>query len=245
MSLDDSGVIITEKLATLLDLSVGDSISIQTEGKSVALPITGIAENYVYHYVYMTSEVYQKYFGEDFSPNSLLLRYETENEDALVSDILKDDNVLALTRSAEIRTGFADIMGVMDAVVLVLILSAGALAFIVLYNLTNINISERIREIATLKVLGFRSREVTMYIFRENIVLTLIGSLCGLVGGRLLTSYVIQTAEIDIVMFGRSVSVWSYLFALLLTFAFSIIATFIMKPKLDKISMTESLKSVE
>lgn len=245
LSLDDSGVIITEKLATLLDLSVGDSISIQTEGKSVALPITGIAENYVYHYVYMTSEVYQKYFGEDFSPNSLLLRYETENEDALVSDILKDDNVLALTRSAEIRTGFADIMGVMDAVVLVLILSAGALAFIVLYNLTNINISERIREIATLKVLGFRSREVTMYIFRENIVLTLIGSLCGLVGGRLLTSFVIQTAEIDIVMFGRSVSVWSYLFALLLTFAFSIIATFIMKPKLDKISMTESLKSVE
>lgn len=246
LMLNDDGVIITEKLATLLDISVGDIISVRiSDGIAAPLPVTGIAENYVYHYIYMTSDIYQRYFGETFSPNSLLLRYETQDEDALVSAVLEDDNVLSLTRSAEIQTSFADIMGVMNAVVLVLILSAGALAFIVLYNLTNINISERVREIATLKVLGFRDREVTMYIFRENLVLTFIGAICGLLGGRLLTSFVVQTAEIDIVMFGRSVSGWSYLFAILLTFAFSVIATFIMKPKLDKISMTESLKSVE
>ncbi len=246
LTLDNSGVIITEKLATMLNLSVGDTISLKiTDNQQVEIPITAIAENYLYHYVYMTADVYQLYCKEAFEPNSLLIRYDTKDEDALVSAVLENDNILSFTRLSELQSTFSDIMSVMDIVVLVLIMSAGALAFVVLYNLTNINISERIREIATLKVLGFRDKEVTMYIFRENIVLTLIGSACGLLGGRLLTSFVVKTAEIDIVMFGRTVSVWSYLIAFLLTFAFSIIATFIMKPKLDKISMTESLKSVE
>ena len=246
LSLDDSGAIITEKLASLLGISQGDTITVKiSDEKTVRVPVTAITENYVYHYVYMSENAYRTYIGEELSPNCMMLRYDVSDEDALVSAVLENDNILSLTRSSTIMETFSGIMGILNSVVLVLIISAGALAFVVLYNLTNINISERIREIATLKVLGFRDGEVSMYIFRENIVLTLIGSVFGLLGGRLLTAFVITTAEIDIVMFGRSVSVWSYLFAFLLTFAFSIIASFAMKPKLDKISMTESLKSVE
>ena len=246
LSLNDDGAVITEKLASLLGISQGDTITVKiSDERTVRVPVTAITENYVYHYVYMSGNAYRTYIGEEPSPNCLMLRYDVPDEDALVSAVLENDNILSLTRSSTIMETFSGIMGILNSVVLVLIISAGALAFVVLYNLTNINISERIREIATLKVLGFRDREVSMYIFRENIVLTLIGSAFGLLGGRLLTAFVITTAEIDIVMFGRSVSVWSYLFAFLLTFAFSIIASFAMKPKLDKISMTESLKSVE
>lgn len=246
ISFDDTGVIITEKLSTLLGIKEGEPITIKiSDDQTVDIPVMGITENYVYHYVYLSENVYRTYIGDDFSSNCMMLRYDTSDEDALVSAVLENDNILSLTRSSTIQETFSNIMGILDSVVLVLIVSAGALAFVVLYNLTNINISERIREIATLKVLGFRDGEVSMYIFRENIVLTLIGSVVGLLGGRLLTAFVVQTAEIDIVMFGRTVSVWSYLFAFLLTLAFSVIASLCMKPKLDKISMTESLKSVE
>ena len=245
-ALDSDGVIITEKLASLLGLSVGDSISLKfSDTQILEAPVSAITENYVYHYVYMTAEAYQNLTGETAAYNGLLLRYETVDEDALISAVLENDHILSLTRSSMIKETFANTMRIMDSVILVLIISAGALAFVVLYNLTNINISERIREIATLKVLGFHDREVSLYIFRENIVLTLIGTIVGLAFGRLLTAFVVQTAEIDIVMFGRGVSAWSYLFAFFLTIVFSIAATLAMKPKLDRVNMTESLKSVE
>lgn len=245
-TLDDSGAVITEKLASRLGISVGDNILVKlSDSRFAQIPVSAVVENYVYHYVYITSDVYQQYTGEMIQPNSMMIRYDIDSEDALTSALLTDENVLSVTKSSSIKDGFSDIMGILNSVVIVLIVSAGALAFVVLYNLTNINISERIREIATLKVLGFREKEVSMYIFRENIVLTLIGSAVGLVLGRFLTDFVVKTAEIDIVMFGRSVSPWSYVIAFLFTLIFSIIASLAMKPKLDKISMTESLKSIE
>ena len=146
---------------------------------------------------------------------------------------------------SSLRKTFSKMMEALDAVVLVLILSAVLLAVIVLYNLSSINIAERIREIATLEVLGFTDNEVSMYIFRENIVLTLLGALLGLGLGRILASFVINTAEIDMVMFGREVHFWSYLLAAGLTVLFSLAVSLIMNRPLRKISMVESLKSVD
>ena len=159
--------------------------------------------------------------------------------------MLKTDKVLTVNINASSMSRIHDIMSIMDLVTVVLIVSAGALALVVLYNLTNVNITERIREIATLKVLGFYDREVSMYVFRENIVLSLIGGAVGLGLGTALCMFVIQTAEIDEVMFGRTIHPLSYLWAFLVTAAFSVLVNLLMSRVLRKISMVESLKSVE
>ena len=159
--------------------------------------------------------------------------------------MLKTDKVLTVNINASSMSKIHDVMSIMDLVTIVLIVSAGALALVVLYNLTNVNITERIREIATLKVLGFYDREVSMYVFRENIVLSLIGGLVGLGLGTALCMFVIQTAEIDEVMFGRTIHPLSYLWAFLVTAAFSVLVNLLMSRVLRKISMVESLKSVE
>ena len=159
--------------------------------------------------------------------------------------MLKTDKVLAVNINASSMSRIHDVMSIMDLVTIVLIVSAGALALVVLYNLTNVNITERIREIATLKVLGFYDREVSMYVFRENIVLSLIGGAVGLGLGTALCMFVIQTAEIDEVMFGRTIHPLSYLWAFLVTAAFSVLVNLLMSRVLRKISMVESLKSVE
>lgn len=244
------GAVITEKAAKLLGVSKGDSINIRvSDGVTRSVTIAGITEQYTSHYLYMSEDVYKDVFG--MSPKYNMIYFENGiSRDEAVQDkfsehMLKNENVLALIMNASSLSSIHETLSIMDLVVVVLIVSAAALAFVVLYNLTNVNITERIREIATLKVLGFYDMEVSNYIFRENIILSLMGGAVGLALGYALCMYVINTAEIDEVMFGRSIHPISYVLAFLITIAFSLIVNLIMTRVLKKVSMVESLKSVE
>lgn len=243
-TLADDTVIITEKLSTLLHKKVGDEITLTAGNDRVTLKIGAIAENYVYHYVYMSEGLYKKTFQKAPEFNAYYCKFDGDT-DAVAKALLSTDKLRAVTRIDTMMDTFNNIMNLFNLVILVLIVSAGILAFVVLYNLTNININERIREIATLKVLGFYDGEVSMYIFRENIVLTAVGIVFGLIFGRFLTSFVVKTAELDIVMFGREVKLLSYAIAAALTVVFSLIVSLFMHRRLKKISMVESLKSIE
>lgn len=249
LSLSD-GAIITEKAAKLLDVSEGDEVLISvTESEKRPVRIAGITEHYTSHYLYLTEEDYREIFGE--APEYGIMYFgngisaEKTEQDAFSEHMLENENVLAVMMNASSINSMSDTLKILDLVVLVLIVSAAALAFVVLYNLTNVNITERIREIATLKVLGFYDMEVANYIFRENIVLSLLGAAVGLALGWALCMFVITTAEIDELMFGRSVHLLSYILAFLITIAFSFTVNLIMTRVLKKISMVESLKSVE
>ena len=249
ISLTD-GAVATEKLTKLLDVRKGDNVAIvmdETEGKSVT--ISGITEHYASHYLYMTEEQYKSTFGEAPEYNMIYFTNEISSDDeaqaGFSEKMLALDGVMAVMMNAGASESFSDMIKIMDLVIVVLIVSAGALAFVVLYNLINVNITERIREIATLKVLGFYDREVSSYVFRENIILSLMGSAVGLLLGTGLCEYVIVTAEIDEVMFGRNIHPLSFLWAFLITIGFSLVVNQIMTVVLKKISMVESLKSVE
>lgn len=244
------GAIITEKAAKLLGASKGDSIDIRvSDGVTRSVRIAGITEQYTSHYLYMSEDAYKDVFG--MSPKYNMIYFDNGiSRDETVQDefsehMLKNENVMALIMNASSLSSIHETLSIMDLVVVVLIVSAAALAFVVLYNLTNVNITERIREIATLKVLGFYDMEVSNYIFRENIILSFMGGAVGLGLGYALCMYVINTAEIDEVMFGRSIHPISYVLAFLITIAFSLIVNLIMTRVLKKISMVESLKSVE
>ena len=249
LSLTD-GAIISEKAATLLGAKTGDEISIQIrDGEYRSVKISGITEHYTSHYLYLSEDVYREIFGAVPVYNIVYFKngisIEGSDSEQFSEFMLKTDKVLAVNINASSMSRIHDVMSIMDLVTIVLIVSAGALALVVLYNLTNVNITERIREIATLKVLGFYDREVSMYVFRENIVLSLIGGAVGLGLGTALCMFVIQTAEIDEVMFGRTIHPLSYLWAFLVTAAFSVLVNLLMSRVLRKISMVESLKSVE
>jgi len=240
--------IVSEKLAKMAGKQVGDDMVLLDEGREISIRISAITEHYANHYVYMTAADYETLFGEELQFNTILLKAEglsAEQESAFAEALLKDDMILQVNMTSDIRSGFEDMIKILDYVMVVLILAAGALAFVVLYNLTNININERVREIATLKVLGFRSGEVSSYIFRENIIITMLGALAGLGLGFFLAMFVIQTAEVDMVMFGREIHSGSYLISFVITMLFSLIVSLVMRRSLDKISMVESLKSVE
>ena len=248
---EEGSVIITEKLAERQDVGVGDTITVENaDGKEAAFTITGVCENYVYHYLYMSADVYREAFGEGPEVNllycSLADGVDTpEAEDELSTALLKCRDVAGAQFTHEITASFSQSLGSINYIVVVLIIAAGALAFVVLYNLTNINITERIREIATLKVLGFTPAEVSAYIFRETFLLTLFGSLLGCVLGVGMESFVITTAEVDQMMFGREIHLLSFAIAFVLTLAFSLLVMLFMKRKLDRVDMVESLKSVE
>ncbi len=249
LSLSD-GAIITEKAAKLLGLSAGDTLNVKISDSSTkSLVISGITEQYTSHYLYMSESVYKELFGA--SPRFNMVYFDNgisrdeAVQDAFSEHVIANDNVLALIMNASSLSSVHETLQIMDLVTVVLIVSAAALAFVVLYNLTNVNITERIREIATLKVLGFYDMEVSSYIFRENIILSIMGGIVGLGLGYALCMFVITTAEIDEVMFGRSIHAPSYLWAFLITLAFSLIVNLIMTGVLKKISMVESLKSVE
>ncbi len=245
-------VVLTEKLANKLGLSVGDRFTLKkgdtTEAEAV---VGGITENYIYNYIYMAPEEYEAAFGEQPAYKEILMKVENEeafgasDETALSTELLTVDNVESVTFTTKLSRDFGDVMQSLDAVVWLIIICANLLAFIVLYNLVNINVTERIREIATIKVLGFYDREVSAYVFRENIILTAIGAAVGLVGGVFLHRFVVATAEVDVVMFERSIQFMSYVFAFGLTFVFAGVVNFLMHFKLKKISMVESLKSTE
>ena len=242
-------VIVTEKLAERQHWQVGETITVKNQdGREGTLTITDICENYVYHYIYLTRETYRAAFGEESMENTVLLRLpegrsETSDQ-ALSRDLLACDGVSAAVFTEELSDNFDASIRSLNAIVLVLILSAGALAFVVLYNLTNINISERVKEIATIKVLGFYDQEVSAYIYRENAVLTLIGAGAGLLLGTVLHRFVVLTTELSMVMFGREAYPLSYLWSFLLTVGFSVLVM-VMHRRLRKISMVESMKAPE
>lgn len=249
IELDDSGVIISEKLAKDLNVKAGDNILIHDEdNKQAMVKISGIMEMYINNYIFMTSEYYSQVFG--YTPdNNRILGILTSDGDDIQSVIgdryLTDNNVKSLTFVKANITRFENMIQSLDLVTWVLIISAGMLAFVVLYNLTNVNISERIREIATIKVLGFYDREVGEYVYRENIILTLIGGVFGLLLGMALHAYIMTTIELDGVMFGTKINISSFLISYGITILFSLLINIFMYPSLKKIPMVESLKSVE
>ena len=247
--LTDDGAFITEKLASMLHLEVGDELEIVDEEKGrIMVPVTRIAENYLYHYVYLTPAVYRQVYGEPTEFNAVIVKTpsgEQEEIQKLGEAILNMEGALNVTYTYNIAGQLEDMLGSLDVVIAVLIICAGMLAFVVLYNLNNININERKRELATLKVLGFYDSEVAMYVYRENILLTLIGAAAGIGLGTILHRFVITTVEVDACMFGRNINGISFVYGTLFTIGFSLIVNGVMFFKLKKIDMVESLKSVE
>ena len=249
IELDDSGVIISEKLAKDLNVKEGDNVLIHDEdNKQAAVKVSGVMEMYINNYIFMTSEYYSQVFGYTPDNNRILGILTSDGEDiqSVIGDrYLTDNNVKSLTFVKANITRFENMIQSLDLVTWVLIISAGMLAFVVLYNLTNVNISERIREIATIKVLGFYDREVGEYVYRENIILTLIGGVFGLLLGMALHAYIMTTIELDGVMFGTKINISSFLISYGITILFSLLINIFMYPSLKKIPMVESLKSVE
>ena len=249
-TLDNSGVIITEKLSQLLNIKQGDTITLEnSDGDRRDVKVANITENYIMHYIYMSPELYNEVFDAKIQANQIYAKTQemTENEeDELGKKLLNNsNNISGVSFTSASEDMFATVMDNMDMVVWILIVAAGLLALVVLYNLLNANISERIRELATIKVLGFYDREVYSYIARETIILTVIGILLGLVGGYFLTMYVLKTCELDITMFDPEVSILSYVLGVVITVFFAIIVNVVTYFSLKKIDMIESLKSVE
>ncbi len=246
---EENSVVITEKLAQKLGLSVGDTVTLQnSSGTRVPFTITDITENYVYHYVYIDPALYEEKMGETLKfteVNAQCLVEGEQAEETIEDRLLAAEGIATATFTDTVSRTFEDMIQSLNFIILVIVICAGALAFVVLYNLTNINITERQRELATIKVLGFYDREVGAYIYREIILLTILGCAAGLFFGVFLHSFVIQTVEVDMVMFGRHVEPLSFLWSGLITMGFSLIVNLFMSPKLRKIDMVESLKSVE
>ncbi len=248
-ALNEDGIILTEKTASMLDVSEGDTVRVELSDDQVCeMTVAQVCENYMGHYAYMTSGYYEKITGEKPEYNSMLYR-TAEKDQAMTEQVgqkaLTYDAGLSVSYTGTIKEQVDDMLGSLDVVIVVLIVSAGMLAFVVLYNLNNININERKRELATIKVLGFYDGEVSAYVYRENILLTVIGAVVGVVLGIILHRFVIVTVEIDACMFGRNIYLPSFLYAILFTFGFSLIVNIVMHFKLKKIDMVESLKSVE
>ena len=254
LAIDEEGVLISEKLAMKLGVSVGDSIAIYDEdaignamGEGREVRVSGIMENYVAQYVLMSPALYESTMGEAPSYATLLANVAEGDDvrEVFSDDVLAMDGVKTVTYNDETINSYRSMLKSVDSVVVVLVVAAALLAFVVLYNLTNINITERVREIATLKVLGFTPHEVNAYIYRETMLLSLIGAFVGLFLGMAMEGDVVITAEVDQVMFGREIHALSFVIAFALTMLFSVIVTLAMKFKLKKIDMVESLKSVD
>lgn len=246
--LTDDGAVICEKTASLIGVKAGDKITLEKDNRKYKVKITAVTENYMGHYVYMTPPCYEKTFGEkpEYSSTVYTMKEDAESDlETLGNAILKYPAALSISYTSSTAGQVERMLGSLGAVIWVLIISAGMLAFVVLYNLNNINITERQRELATLKVLGFYDGEVASYVYRENILLTIIGSVVGMVLGNLLHRYIILTVEVEEAMFGRQIHWQSYLYSFLFTVAFSLFVNWVMFYKLKKIDMVESLKSVE
>ena len=244
----DGGAAISEKTATMLGVKAGDTVQLKKGDDIVDVKISIIVENYVRHYLYLAPDLYEELFGGAPDYNQLLMKYQDMSgnyETALGEKIMTYDGVAAISFTSDLIDQIDNMLRSLDIVIVVLIVSAGLLAFVVLYNLNNINITERQRELATLKVLGFFDGEVASYVYRENMVLTLFGVIAGMGIGTFLHHCVIQTVEVDMMMFGRNVFPRSYGWSALITLAFALFVNFMMFYRLRKIDMIESLKSVE
>lgn len=249
VTLDDSGVVVTAKLAETLSIKVGDEINMRTGGEDHLMRVIGVADNYVYHYVYITAAYYETVFGKAMQYNGFMGNLKDgltdETMDAMSTQLLSDSRMYTVRTIGSIYASVWDSLSILNYVVLVLILGSGMLTFVVMLNLTNINIGERMRELATLRVLGFYDKEMYDYIFRENNALSVIGAFVGLLFGKIMHLFVIRTCEVDMVMFVRSAKPLSYVYAFALTIVFSLIVNLLMRPKVRAIDMVESLKSAE
>lgn len=249
--LSDTGAIITEKLAKDMGVSPGGYISLQIDDDAkVQIPVAAVTENYAFHYVYLSKALYSSIFGGNPRYNYITANFAIDNvtneqKVKLNKEFLDEYEISAVAFTDQIQDSFANILDSISFIVIILIVSAGLLAFIVLYNLSIINITERIKEIATLKVLGFDDGEVSAYIFRENVILSIIGMTEGVIMGILLHKLVLFMAEIDIVMYGREINFVSYIYSLALAFGFSMFVSVVLHNKLKKVDMVESLKSIE
>ncbi|GAA0084756.1 ABC transporter permease [Clostridium sp. CTA-7] len=244
--LSDNGVIINEKLAKILDVSVGDDIIVtDSDNNSHKVKVDNIVENYAGHYIYLSPSYYKEIFNSEAIYNAQLLNLNSDREDdnKISSTLMDNDKVINVTLASKIRSlsESADL----GLVMIVIIVASGSLAFVVLYNLININVSERIREISTIKVLGFYDNEVAMYIFRENIILTILGILLGSFMGKILYVFLVSTAEMDNMMMIPTVDMSSYVISGLITMVFAILVMIMMHIKLKKVNMVDALKSIE
>lgn len=248
--LSDDGVIISEKTAKLLEAEAGDVIEIKDEENgNKSVKVAAICENYMGHYIYFTPPCYENAYGEKPKYNSILFKVKDGCTNAEMEkigrNILKEEGALSVSYTHDIEKQLDDMLRSLNLVIVVLIISAGMLAFVVLYNLNTVNIAERKRELATLKVLGFYNNEVAEYVYRENILLTFLGAVVGVVLGKFLHLFIIETVEVDSAMFGRNINVPSFIYSLVLTVLFSLMINGVMYFKLKRIDMVESLKSIE
>ena len=250
LALPQNGAVITEKLSKELGVSVGDYIFVHvSDGYVVQVPVAAIAENYIFHYVFMTKDVYSALFAGNPRYNYIMADFKSElsgtQKEQLSKDLMTEYDITAVSYSEETQLTFENIINSLNYVVIILVISAGLLSFIVLYNLSSININERLKEIATIKVLGFRKREVTQYIFRENLLLSVIGTFLGLILGILVHRMVIAVGEVDILMFSRSAGILSFVYAAVLSMAFSLCVNLVLRRNLERVDIVESLKSNE
>lgn len=247
LELTDDGVIISQKMSNVLKAKAGDSFSVvNSDGSKTGLTVTGITENYALNYIYMTPTLYREVYGEEPSYNMIYANIPDGVETSdLSTELLDDSDILGIAYSSDTMGRFVDTIGSLKSIVIVLIVSAGLLAFIVMYNLVNINVNERKRELATIKVLGFYDREVSSYIYRENNMAVLFGIILGLILGIFLEKFVVSVAEVDAVMFISDMAWWCYAVSALITAIFALIVTIVVHFSLKKIDMVESLKAVE
>lgn len=247
--LNNDGIILTEKIAKMLDVQVGDTVTIRDDVQGeLEAAVENICENYMGHYIYMTPGLYEKMYQKQPKYNAIyytLKEFNRADVEEIGEKALSMESALNVSYTADFQDQLDDMLSSLDIVLIVLVISAGMLAFVVLYNLNNINITERKRELATLKVLGFFDGEVASYVYRENIILTLAGALAGIFMGELLHRFVIVTVEIDNVMFGRNINPISFVYGVLITLGFSLFVNGVMYFKLKNIDMVESLKSIE
>ena len=249
IKMDDDGIIISEKLAKLLKLKKNSYVKLTLpNNKKVNVKVSNITENYIEHYVYISPKLYKKLSGENANYSTILAitkNLSNKKEKALESNISDINNVTSTLLSSDTKNNYKDMMNTLNYVILILIVCAAALAFVVLYNLASVNISERRRELATIKVLGFYDEEVTKYIYKEMFILTIIGSLIGLILGSFLTLYVIKICETNLFMFTFNINFISYLLSFIITLLFLFIVNLFMHFELKKLDMVEALKSYE
>ena len=247
--LGEEGVVVTEKMASIYGIRAGDTITLKNQDDVTGtFTVSGVCEHYVSNYVYMSPATYRAAFGEDPAYNAVLSKLADDSQqsrDAISAALLDMDKVASLNFTQDNIAQVQNMLQSIDAVVVLIIVCAACLAFVVLYNLSSINVAERVKEIATIKVLGFYDREVNAYVNRESVVLTLIGTLFGVFAGIALHQFIIVTVEVDAVMFGRQIAPVSFVYAVLLTLLFSTIVNLVMQRTLKKISMVESMKAPE
>lgn len=259
LTLDDTGALITESFAKDTDTQIGDSIwIINGDGEQFSIPVAGITENYAFNYIYLSENLYQYIFQEPVTYNyaigtvdpAIMVDSQTQDNTAtkksqLATDLMAYDSINAVAFASDTVDTLNEVINVLSMIIAIFIVAAGLLAFIVLYNLSNINISERQRELATIKVLGFHDKEVSAYIYRENVVLTIIGILLGLLLGIFVHKILIIYCAVDTVMYVQTLRWYSFVIAAAITTVFAVIVNFLMHKKMQKIDMVESLKAIE